>query len=102
MNKFLKWICVISLSVFGLHRCHTSEWNQEILRKEAARYEADRTPHVIREADGCKVYAFMSDGRWHYFTRCQSMTTTETTRTEKCGKNCTKEVSEFVTTENVK
>lgn len=35
-----------------------------------AKRVAEETPHVIREADGCKVYAFKAADRWHYFTRC--------------------------------
>lgn len=51
-------------------------------RKEvaAAREAAERreaTPHVVREADGCKVYAFKSGERYHYFTRCKEMVTTD-------------------------
>ena len=31
--------------------------------KEAAQYRADQEPRVIREADGCKVYAFKEGDR---------------------------------------
>lgn len=37
---------------------------------------ADATPHVIRQADGCKVYAFKVGGTFHYFTRCGADTVT--------------------------
>ena len=51
------------------------------------RQAAARIPHVIREADGCKVYAFENGGRLHYFTRCGSeRTSTESSWTEKSGK----------------
>lgn len=29
-----------------------------------------KTPKVISEVDGCKVYRFISDGRARFFTRC--------------------------------
>ena len=41
----------------------------------SAQDSADAQPRVIREIDGCKVYAFKSNG-WHYFTRCPSSTST--------------------------
>lgn len=42
------------------------------------------TPHVVREADGCKVYAFLSGDRWHYFTRCPDSTTVTDTAYQHC------------------
>lgn len=57
------------------------EWIKDRADREAAVLEkrrADEQPRVIREVDGCKVYAFLSADRWHYFTRCKDMTTTET------------------------
>lgn len=68
--------------------------------RKAAEQRARETPHVVREADGCKVYAFERDGRDHYFTRCPASTDTETTWTERCGKNCTRQKSENVVTHN--
>ncbi|RQZ76439.1 hypothetical protein DF052_00350 [Burkholderia glumae] len=51
--------------------------------RDRAQAAADATPHVIREADGCKVYAFRADSNWHYFTRCPDGTvTTERNWTE--------------------
>lgn len=35
--------------------------------------------------EGCTVYRFLDAGDWHYFTNC---TSTITTITESCGKNC--------------
>lgn len=62
---------------------------------KAARRRAEEAPHVIREADGCKVYAFLSGDRYHYFTRCpDSKTTTDASwdecHTEMVGKVSTK------------
>lgn len=61
--------------------------NQAKRAAEAAQEAANRIPHVIREADGCKVYAFESGGRFHYFTRCpDSHTTTESSWQARQGK----------------
>ncbi len=68
--------------------------------QEAAQRRARETPHVVREADGCKVYAFERGGRDHYFTRCPATTDTETTWKESCGKNCTRQKAENIVTEN--
>lgn len=54
---------------------------------EEARTRADMQPRVIREADGCKVYAFKGGDHWHYFTRCPNSTTkTDTTVSVGSGK----------------
>lgn len=61
---------------------------------------ADLQPRVIREVDGCKVYAFKSsaEGRWHYFTRCPGeRTTTDTTNTVRSGKTTRQETTQIVT-----
>jgi len=75
----------------------------------AATARAEATPHVIREADGCKVYTFKSGDLYHYFTRCpNSQTTTEAyhkvTETHSCGKttcSTTKLVGETITNEGI-
>jgi hypothetical protein len=92
----------VGLPLFGIVKCTETEWWQESERKKQAQEKADATPHVIREADGCKVYAFKSGGSYHYFTRCGSTVTTERTYTENCGKNCTRQKSEVIVTENNK
>lgn len=68
--------------------------------RKATERLARETPHVVREADGCKVYAFERHGRDHYFTRCPATTDTETNWKESCGKNCTRHKSENIVTEN--
>lgn len=76
------------------------ETRPEKVAERAAAAEAERRaaiPHVIREVDGCKVYAFNAGGHTHYFTRCGSNVTTTRHYTEKvsskCGKStCTKDV----------
>lgn len=73
--------------------------------KEAAQYRADQEPRVIREAGGCKVYAFKEGSHWHYFTKCPTTTTTDRTY-ESCrqsGKTRTCEnKTEQIVTENGK
>ena len=78
--KSTLFVCaVVGLPLFGLYSCQQSEWSQAGKRAIAERERQEATPHVVREADGCKVYAFKHGGdrdRYHYFTRCGSTTTT--------------------------
>lgn len=50
----------------------------------AAEEQRERTPHVVREADGCKVYAFKAGDRYHYFTRCPASQVTTMSTWEEC------------------
>lgn len=106
-DGFLGSVIVICLIIFGVYSCNQSEWNQSWEReqktKEAAEALREQTPHVIREADGCKVYAFKSGANYHYFTRCPANTTTETNNSYSCGtaknpKTCIKQ--DIIPTEN--
>lgn len=76
MRVFVLLICCIALFMFGVHACEQTDSAKETRRKVAERRAADSRPHVIREADGCKVYAFKLDDRWHYYTRCPNASTT--------------------------
>jgi hypothetical protein len=87
-------LALIVLVVSAVASCQNSEWHQ---RSEAERAEQERRnaiPHVIREADGCKVYAWKGGDSYHYFTRCgpKETVTTERHYTVKCGhknqQNC--------------
>jgi len=78
-----------------------SESYKESKRQEAEAAQRESIPHVIREADGCKVYAFTTD-REHYFTRCGSSVTTETTWKKSCGKNCSRVEGDTIVTEGNK
>jgi len=53
-----------------------SDWSRENAIRQHAQDVADAKPHVIREADDCKVYAFKSDGQFHFFTKCGDGTVT--------------------------
>lgn len=92
---------LIAFFIAVIYRESTSpEW-QERTRKAELDAQRAAIPHVIREADGCKVYAFTTD-REHYFTRCGSTVTTETNWTKSCGKSCTRHESDTITTEGNK
>lgn len=47
-----------------------SDWAKRQDAEREAQDRADATPHVIRSAAGCSVYAFKAADSWHYFTRC--------------------------------
>ena len=42
--------------------------------------------NLLFTKDGCDVYRFFDEGRYHYFTNC---TETISSYTRSCGKNCT-------------
>ncbi len=80
MKDLIAVVTVVALAIFGAKSCAESEWFQRKKQEADELQRSRQTPHVIREADGCKVYAFESGGRFHYFTRCpESRTTTEST-----------------------
>lgn len=57
-----------------------------------------RTPKLMSEADGCKVYSFWDRGYKHYFTKCDNGTvTTDAARSVRSGKT-TKTVIETIKT----
>ncbi|MBU9293056.1 hypothetical protein KTD18_16025 [Burkholderia multivorans] len=99
MKTFLAWLVAIGVVGGCTYDAIFSERAKQELARNQAQERADATPHVIREADGCKVYAFEADGRWHYFTRCGDGTvTTERNWTERHGKT-TEHKSETIVTE---
>lgn len=97
MGNWLVAIGVSMLVVFGAHSCIESQWFKNAQSEAAQRWKEQQTPHVVREVDGCKVYAFERGGYDHYFTRCPgSITTTESSRSVSCGKGCTKIETESI------
>ena len=60
-----------------------------------------RVPQLLSESDGCRVYKFVDDGA-HYFTQCGEQVNTVRHYTESCGKGCTRNRTESITTENNK
>lgn len=95
--------CVLILAFFAalIYNDANSPEGQARKKQRELEYQRAATPHVIRQADGCKVYAFTTD-REHYFTRCGSTVTTETNWLKSCGKNCTKQESDTIVTEGNK
>lgn len=87
MKPWLITFAIAGLLIFGVHSCEQSEWNQQQKRQHAERERREQTPHVIREADGCKVYAFKSGDRYHYFTRCPDSRTSTESSWEECRQS---------------
>lgn len=86
IERLILLIISICLGYWGFVEADPeTEVKRAAYRKEQRAKElAEQTPHVIREADGCKVYAFKSGDRWHYFTRCPSSSTVTDTTFEVC------------------
>ena len=86
----------------GIYSCSESDWYKAEVARLAAKEAAERTPRIVSSsADGCAVYAFNPDGRWRYFTRCGTQTTTDNTYTQRSGKTST-QVPDSITTENTR
>lgn len=67
--------------------------HQAQVKADAIAAQKAAIPHVIRDVDGCKVYAFTAGGHEHYYTRCAESVTTERFYTVPvpCGKACTRQ-----------
>lgn len=100
MSEVIAWVVVIALSLFGIVKCTDTEWYKAHKKKIEAENFANETPHKIRSADGCDVFAFETGGTTHYFTRCGATTTTERNYQISCNKNQTCHKKEEITTEN--
>jgi hypothetical protein len=88
------FVFVVLLAGGGIKACHDSDSHQAHLAERARIEQAERQPHVVREVDGCKVYRFRSGDHWHFFTRCpDSVTSTDTGRTERRGRSSRTEYS---------
>lgn len=88
-ETFGGFILVLISFGMGIWGYHEADPQTSINRAEKARQDAEirrqqEIPHVVREADGCKVYAFLSGDRWHYFTRCPDARTVTDTAYEHC------------------
>jgi len=106
--SWVRWLLICAVA--GIPTCtYTSCFSDEAVArreakeaKEKAQDEADRVPRVIREVDGCKVYAF-KEGKWHFFTRCPQTTTTDRTY-ESCRQSGKQRIcedkTEQIVTEN--
>jgi hypothetical protein len=96
----IAFMAVLAGLIYG---CEFSDWGKAQNAAQEAEYRAESKPHIVREVDSCKVYAWRDDGgrgTTHYFTRCpNSVVTTERNYTEQCGKNCTRHKTETIVTE---
>lgn len=98
--------CCLAVTVFFAYLSYqgtTPEHLAEVeadRRASAERERKERTPHVIREADGCKVYAWKGgEGRYHYFTRCpDSHTSTQQNWQECTGSGKTRSCKDMTET----
>lgn len=81
-----KSICtlIICAGIFCVFSITDSDWYKQKQAVKAEKERKEATPHVVRETDGCKVYAFKSGGRDHYFTRCPESRTTTTSTWDEC------------------
>lgn len=91
MNLTKKAIPILSLAVL-LAGCG----------KEPERVERSTNPAIQVETlfrhDGCTMYRFEDGGRKHYFSRCGAVAETIGTHSELCGKRCTRQIDENITT----
>lgn len=86
VDGFLGAILIIGMLIIGI--VQSSDDRAAIAKKRADELEQRKIPHVIREADGCKVYSFYANNSDHYFTRCENSTTsTERNYTVQRGKS---------------
>lgn len=85
---------LILLSVLVLAACEATE------AVDTRRTNNPSIPvSLLFDHEGCKVYRFEADGRFRYFANCAGGTTTMSEWTETCGKNCTTNVPDNVSTE---
>lgn len=105
MGRFALLAVVIFIPICTYKSCFSDEAvaeNQAREEKKQAQAAADRQPRVIREVDGCKVYAF-KEGQWHFFTKCPATTTTDRTY-ESCRQSGKQRIcenkTEQIVTEN--
>ncbi|WP_146215079.1 hypothetical protein [Rivihabitans pingtungensis] len=87
MKEKAIWTLLTALSLF-LAAFMILDANSEPEKNRRAQEEqARRTPHVIREADGCRVYAFEDGGHQHYFVRCGNDRTTTHRQYDDCRQS---------------
>lgn len=86
-GAFVMLCMAVGAGWWGYYEAKPETEQMRIAEKQREKEDQIRreTPHIIREADGCKVYAFESGGRWHYFTRCPGDRTVTDTSYEQCS-----------------
>ena len=103
INEFGKMmgVAMVSLVIAGLFILGIAWMFQAVFGLSDEQKIEMRVPQLLSEADGCKVYRFVDNGT-HYFTRCGEQVNTVRHYTESCGKNCTRNRTEEITTEGNK
>ena len=87
MSALLSVVVCLALMFGVIKACRNTDSYKAEQAEEARQAAADAKPHVIREADGCKVYAFKAGERFHYFTRCPDAKTSTDTNYEVCTQS---------------
>ena len=86
------WVAFASIVITS------SESYQKSKAEDAAAWEASHKPRITQHIDGCDVWAFYSNGNWHYLTKCpDGKVTTDTTIEERHGKHSTTRIDSIVT-----
>ncbi len=51
---------------------------------------------LLFEHDGCKVYRFVADNRYRYFSKCETASSSSVSSewTEHCGKGCVRTIED--------
>jgi len=103
INEFGKMmgVAMVSLVIAGLFILGIAWILQSVFGLSDEQKIEMRVPQLLSEADGCRVYRFVDNGT-HYFTRCGEQVNTVRHYTESCGKNCTRNRTEEITTEGNK
>ena len=103
INEFGKMmgVAMVSLVIAGLFILGIAWIFQSVFGLSDEQKIEMRVPQLLSEADGCRVYRFVDNGT-HYFTRCGEQVNTVRHYTESCGKNCTRNRTEEITTEGNK
>lgn len=96
--KTALWVIVPIVILFGIIKgCSSLPYFEERQKQADIKRKIEETPHVIREVDDCKVYAFKVNQHYHYFTRCPKDTTTDTTIEERHNKRTEYRIDQIVT-----
>lgn len=57
-------------AIFSTRVLLDSSYEEGMSEKRKAAIQAARTPVKIYEADGCAIYRFSDENRYHYFREC--------------------------------
>lgn len=63
---------------------------------EPNRPNPSKSPIELFKHEGCTVFRFADQDRYHYYTRCDEFVETITTQEESCGKGCVNKIEENI------